>query len=83
MKMNSEDTRMKMVLEKCICRQCPTFVDCKEKIGYCFVSKSKCIKDKKGCICGQCPVYGIVGLAHYYYCIDGSEQELLKKEKKK
>ncbi|MBD3398576.1 DUF2769 domain-containing protein [Candidatus Micrarchaeota archaeon] len=65
----------------CICRQCPSFVECKEKIAYCLpsIGKSSCIKEEKGCICGACPVTKEMGLTHGYYCIRGSEKEQSEK----
>ena len=60
----------------CICRRCPTFAECGEKIAYCFTNagKSKCIKQEKGCICGGCPVTSKFGLDYGYYCTRGSNK---------
>lgn len=65
------------VIGMCICRQCPSWEDCEEKIGYCFssVGKSVCIKDEKGCICPTCPVAEKMKLKHMYFCTRGSEKE--------
>ena len=67
----------KKVLSKCVCAACPSWVECGEKGGYCFVAigKSGCIKEEKGCICGGCPVTKMMGLKHGYYCTRGSEKE--------
>jgi len=72
-----EEEKKKMVLEKCICAKCPSWVECGEKGGYCHpaIGKSKCIKEEKGCICGGCPVTKELGLKHGYYCTKGSEKE--------
>jgi hypothetical protein len=37
---------------------------------FCAFGKSKCLKDKKGCICGTCPVFKENKLNKAYYCID-------------
>lgn len=60
----------------CICRQCPTFVDCKEEIAFCLSGsdKSKCIKEQKGCICGGCPLAQQMGFERMYYCVHGSDR---------
>jgi hypothetical protein len=65
---------IKELEKKCICRTCPSFVDCKEKIAYCLIGKSKCIKEMKGCICGGCPVHSELGLKSGYYCLKGKEK---------
>lgn len=77
--------REKMVLEKCICGDCPSYFDCskeggKEEFGFCYhtIGKSQCITEEKGCICEDCPVYGELDLENLYYCIGGSEKELKK-----
>ena len=66
-----------MVLKMCICKNCPSFAECNEEIGYCLesIGKSKCIKEEKGCICGGCPVTKEMKLKHSYYCTRGSEKE--------
>ncbi len=72
----------KMILEMCLCKNCPTYVDCGEPGGYCFVTigKSGCISEEKGCLCPSCPVTAKMGLKHMYYCIRGSEKEQLAKD---
>ena len=64
------------VLKMCICRNCPSFIECGEKEAYCVQGRSKCIKEEKGCICGGCPVTMKMKLKHGYYCTRGSEKEL-------
>ncbi len=62
----------KTIAEKeCICKACPSFKECKEKLGYCFIGKSKCIKEEKGCICMGCPVHKKFNLAGGYFCTRG------------
>jgi len=67
----------KMVVDACVCKTCPTYLDCSEAIGYCFpsIGRSKCIKEEKGCICGGCPITEKMGLKHSYYSTRGSEKE--------
>jgi hypothetical protein len=61
----------------CMCRMCPSFVDCKEEISFCMAvnSRSRCIKKESGCLCPGCPVQDREGFSHVYYCIRGSEKE--------
>jgi hypothetical protein len=79
MNMAEMEEKKKMVLGMCICKSCPSWVECAEKGGFCFpsIGKSKCIKEEKGCICGACPIMKKMGLKHGYYCIKGSEKEQL------
>ncbi|MCD4821048.1 MAG: DUF2769 domain-containing protein [Methanococcoides sp.] len=37
---------------------------------FCAFGKSKCITDKKGCVCGECEVYIENNLSDQYYCLD-------------
>ncbi|TKJ46924.1 hypothetical protein CEE34_06435 [Candidatus Aerophobetes bacterium Ae_b3a] len=64
----------------CICPQCPSWIECGEKGGFCLsaIGKSSCITEQKGCICPGCPVTGEMGLKHDYYCTRGSEKKLLE-----
>ena len=55
----------------CICGGCPSFVDCKEKVAFCFFGKSKCIKIEKGCLCGGCPIHDKMKFKKIYYCKRG------------
>jgi hypothetical protein len=61
----------------CMCRMCPSFVDCKEEISFCMAvnSRSRCITKESGCLCPGCPVQDREGFSHVYYCIRGSEKE--------
>jgi hypothetical protein len=61
--------------ELCICRMCPTFLDCSEEIAFCLAAPgtSKCIKTEKGCLCPGCPVHERENFEYVYYCIRGSE----------
>lgn len=62
---------------KCICGSCPSWVECKEKGGFCFhaTGKSKCIKKEKGCICMGCPATKEMELKNVFYCTRGPEKE--------
>lgn len=77
----TEDEKKEYVLSNCICRKCPSYVKCDEDVGYCLVGKSNCIKEKKGCICPECPVTKKMELKWGYYCTDGSAMELMEAEK--
>jgi hypothetical protein len=59
--------------KKCICRGCPSFVECAEKTLFCLIGKSKCIREGKGCVCGGCPVKSELGLKKGYYCLSGKD----------
>lgn len=67
------DTRNRLAKKRCICKGCPTYDKCEKGLAFCFMGKSKCIKDKKGCICGGCPVHLENKFKKYYYCINGAE----------
>lgn len=71
------EQKKQKVLDMCICPQCPSWVECNEKGGFCFltIGKSSYISEEKGCICPGCPVTDDMGLAHDYYCTKGSEEE--------
>jgi hypothetical protein len=68
------EDKKQTAIKLCICGSCPTYKECGEKKAYCFVGKSKCIKEQKGCICGGCPVHSKFGLKNYYYCTKGTEE---------
>lgn len=76
MEAGMEEKKQK-VLQMCICRSCPSWVECGEEGGFCFplIGKSSCIKEEKGCVCGGCPVYAQMDLKNGYYCTRGSEKE--------
>lgn len=66
-------------LNKCICPDCPSYNDCmKEKMErlYCAteIGKTNCEVNKKGCICGGCPIHKEFGLNKWYYCVNGPEE---------
>ncbi len=43
---------------------------------YCAFEASKCIKEKKGCICGNCEVYKENELNKQYYCLPNYGENL-------
>jgi len=63
----------------CLCRGCPSFVDCTEEIAYCLAKTgtSACIREEQGCLCPGCPVLEEEGFSHVYYCTRGSEPDQL------
>jgi len=81
-KLSLNDTRQRSeeFLNMCICPQCPSWIECGEKGGFCLsaIGKSSCKTEQKGCIFPGCPVTGEMGLKHDYYCTRGSEKKLLE-----
>jgi len=75
----SEEMKQKkqMVLSMCICKNCPTWVEGAEPIGFCFpaIGKNPMITEEKGCICPTCPVFSKLSLTKDYFCTKGSEKE--------
>jgi len=71
----------KEAIKLCICSLCPTFIECREEIAFCFLTtgKSKCIKEEKGCLCPSCSVQEKMGFKHVYYCTRGNEKDQLAK----
>lgn len=63
----------------CLCRLCPTYLDCKEVIAFCLGSTgtSACITKEQGCLCPGCPVQEKEGFSHVYYCTRGTEPDQL------
>ncbi len=61
-------------LIKCICKNCPTRDECmkgKMEGFFCARDKSTCDLEKKGCICGECPLSSEYQLSGSYYCENG------------
>ncbi len=71
------EKKERVVLDLCICPGCPSWVECGEHGGFCFVTigKSSCIEKERGCHCPGYPVYEKMNLNFDYYCIRGSEKE--------
>lgn len=67
-------------LKKCVCADCPSYDECtmeKEELLYCSteIGKSACEINRKGCICGTCPVQLENNLISGYYCVTGAPVE--------
>lgn len=80
-KMSPEEKQQVIMKNRsiCICGECPSYTSClkeKDELLFCATGKSECTIGMKSCICPTCPVTGIMGLSHAYYCIRGSEKEL-------
>lgn len=61
-------------MDKCTCGNCPSYNECakgKTELLYCAeeVGKSSCEFQRKGCVCGSCPVQKDYGLNGGYYCL--------------
>ena len=67
-------------LGKCVCASCPSYDECMKngkELLYCAeeAGKSACEVERKGCICGTCPVQIENGLVSGYYCVTGAPTE--------
>ena len=61
------------------CGKCPSYQGTGEtNLAFCSIGKSSLIKEKKGCLCNQCPVTKMMSLRWEYYCTEGSALELSK-----
>jgi len=69
--MNSKEAE-----KKCICKECPSYVKCSESITFCFNGKSKCIKEKLGCLCPGCSVHKQMNFKEIYYCFIGKDKNI-------
>jgi hypothetical protein len=57
-------------MAKCICEECPSKPS--DEMGfYCAKGKSPQHVRRRGCACGDCPVYPAFGLTKGYYCDEG------------
>jgi len=64
--------------EKCLCPTCPTFDECmrnRDERLFCSRGKSECEIERKGCLCGECPVESEYGLTGFYYCYFGAAKK--------
>ena len=86
--LNLTSEEREMVVEKrkeqCICDICPTFKECKRKMGetggpegfaFCTLGASACIEAEVECLCSTCPLSREMGLAFSFYCTRGSETQ--------
>ncbi len=61
--------------EKCLCPGCPTHNDCmksEEERIFCSRGNTECNLEKRGCLCGTCPVRQEYKLNDFYYCVGGA-----------
>ena len=57
---------------KDFCGKCPSYQGTGEQsLAFCMEGKSNVIKEKKGCLCGQCPLTKTMSLRWEYYCTEG------------
>ena len=64
------------------CGKCPSYQGSGEtNLAFCSVGKSTKIKEKKGCLCNQCPISKMMSFRWEYFCTEGSAIELSKVEK--
>ena len=64
--------------ELCLCPGCPTHNECMENNNerlFCSRGKTDCDFEKKGCLCGTCPVERNYGLNDFYYCAEGAAKK--------
>lgn len=81
--MMTEEQKAEFVTANCICATCPSYTkECAEQKlgGFCLTGKTECIKEEKGCVCGDCPVTAKMALKWGYYCTKGSAREMMEKE---
>ncbi len=63
---------------KCLCPGCPTINECMKNRNqhlFCAGGKTECEVEKKGCLCGECPVESEFGLTEFYYCTEGAAKK--------
>ena len=59
------------------CGKCPSHKGTgEESLAFCMGEKSSIITEKKGCLCGQCPITKTMSLRWEYYCTEGNAIEL-------
>jgi len=64
------------------CGKSPSYQGTREtNLAFCSIGKSSLKKEKKGCLCKQCPVTKMMSLRWDFYCIDGNALELSNAEK--
>ena len=64
--------------ELCLCPGCPTHNECMKDNNerlFCSRGKTNCDLEKKGCLCGTCPVERNNGLTDFYYCAEGAAKK--------
>ncbi len=83
--MSPEDIQAAVEENKRICKdfcgECPSYTGTGEtELLFCALGKSDKITEKKGCICGTCPVQKNMSLRWAYYCTKGTGREILASE---
>lgn len=64
------------------CGKCPSYQETGEtNLAFCSVGMSSKVKEKKGCLCKQCPISKMMSYRWEYYCFEGSAIELFNAEK--
>jgi len=64
-------------LAKCLCPSCPSANACmseKAEALFCARGKATCQFEKKGCICGACPIVKENHLERGYFCDAGAAE---------
>ena len=64
--------------ERCICPGCPTRNECmknRNQVLFCSQGKTECDLERKGCLCGECPIESEYGLTDFYYCDEGAAKK--------
>lgn len=65
------------------CGKCSSYQGTGETdFAFCSIGKSSIIKEKKGCLCKQCPISKMMSLRWEFYCTEGNAMELAIAEKK-
>ncbi|MCL4473914.1 MAG: DUF2769 domain-containing protein [Actinobacteria bacterium] len=55
---------------KCICSTCPTYIQ-GDSGFFCALGKSERNPTQKGCLCGDCALWGEYDLSDGYFCTEG------------
>lgn len=64
--------------ERCLCPGCPTHNECMKSNDerlFCSKGKTECELERKGCLCGTCPVEREYELTDFYYCAEGAAKK--------
>lgn len=64
--------------DRCLCPGCPTHNRCmnnNEERLFCSQGKTECELEKRGCLCGTCPVEREYELYDFYYCANGAAKK--------
>jgi glucose/arabinose dehydrogenase len=64
--------------DRCLCPGCPTLNECMRNRNqhlFCARGKTECELERKGCLCGECPIESEYGLTDFYYCTEGAAKK--------